>query len=730
MLVKLALGNVRRSLRDYAVYFVTIALGVAVFYAFNTIGAQSEFLSSSVSETLQFIADLLHGLTYFLAVVLGFLMVYANNFLVRRRKAEFGLYQVLGMTRGQVGRIMAVETLMASLAAFVAGLALGLLLSQLLVFVSAALFNETVNQFRFIVSKDALVTVAVCYAITFVVMLLFNLRTVSRLRLVELVRGGRANESVRLRRPVVCAVALVAAVGLVVWAYLRLLSQGFPVMMGVTEGAEGEANLQFLITTAMVTVGTFLFFWAAPTVLVEAAQRLHRLYLRDLNMFTVRQVASRINSSSAAMGVTAMVLFLALTSVTTGMSLATSLNDSLERCNPYTASVNVVYFGPRTMEGCDEEGNGAPVATATAPVDVMALYREHGIDFSAFDPQVAQGDTYVQPDGADSLVAVAKDAGLPRFWGDLNLEEAAATTVPTVEPLSSYNATRQLLGMEPVTLDDGSMLVTVDSAGTFSDFWNGAASCRPTLSVNGRELVLERAVTDRSASLFDSGAGNNTGTYVVPDAVAEGLAPTCSFVQFMVAPAQGKAFDEYFADHALPGSVLAAQGASVDEQQDADWVMVDGHAVGMFGMTNTFAQARAESGTLTGTVGYMAVYIGFVLVMSVAAVLAIQMLSGVADSSGRYRLLHELGCPRRLIDRSLLEQVLLYFLLPLAVAIGHSAVALTKIGEIVALITGFDIVGALAAGSVVLVVVYGGYMAVCWALSSATVRRAMAAARR
>ena len=735
MLVKIALGNVRRSLRDYAVYFVTIALGVAVFYAFNTIGVQGEFLSGSASETLLFIADLLHGLTYGLAVVLGFLMVYANNFLVRRRKEEFGLYQILGMTRGQVGLIMAVETLVASVAAFLVGLVLGLFASQLLVFVSAALFNETVKEFRFIVSGDALVTVASCFAVTFVVMLLFNLRTISRLRLVELVRGGRANESVRLRRPVLSAVALVVSVALIVWAYQRLLTMGFPVMLGSTTGEDGQANLQFAITTAMVTAGTFLLFWALPTVLVKGAESLKHFYLRDLHMFTVRQVASRINSSSAAMGVTAMVLFLAVTSVTTGMALATSLNDSLLRCNPYTASVNAFYFDSGNIQAYSSEGNGQAFAEATAPVDMAENYRRLGIDFDRFGVRTAQVNTYDQhvpgaPEGGTSLADVAKATGTMGFWKEYNLADVAADTYPVLEPLSSYNASRQLLGMEPVSLDEGSMIVTTDSPSTFGRFWDQVAASALPVSVAGRDLTVQEVVTDESAALFDSGVSQNIGTLVVPDDMVVGLAPATSFLQFMAPDDQVGAFDEYFDENSLPASALLARGESDADVERANWLMDDGRAVGTFTYSSTFASQRESSGSLTGLVGYMAVYIGFVLVMSVAAVLAIQMLSGVADSAGRYRLLNELGCPRGLQNRSLLSQVLFYFLLPLAVGVAHSAVALTKVGEIVSLVTPFDIVGATAAGALVFVVVYGGYMAVCWALSAGTVHRTVSEARR
>lgn len=175
MLTKIALGNMKRSYRDYAIYFLTIALGVAVFYAFNTIRCQADFLSASISSVILMVADLLTGVTVVLVFFLAFLMVYANNFIVRRRKKEFGLYRVLGMRTGQVVTIMAIETLLTSLVAFVAGIVLGVGISQLLVFVTAALFHDTVKNFTFIFSPEALLAVAVCFAVTFCVMLLLNL---------------------------------------------------------------------------------------------------------------------------------------------------------------------------------------------------------------------------------------------------------------------------------------------------------------------------------------------------------------------------------------------------------------------------------------------------------------------------------------------------------------------------------------------------------------------------
>ena len=138
MLCRLAWGSVARARRDYLIYLLTLTLGVTVFYAFNTISLQVDLANVNIEGLDEVLGELLGNLTVFLGAVMGFLMVYANNFIMKRRNKEFGLYQVLGMTRGQVARIMALETVIVSAAALVLGIILGVGLSQLRDFFTAS----------------------------------------------------------------------------------------------------------------------------------------------------------------------------------------------------------------------------------------------------------------------------------------------------------------------------------------------------------------------------------------------------------------------------------------------------------------------------------------------------------------------------------------------------------------------------------------------------------------
>ena len=305
MLCKLAWGNVRRAGKDYLVYLLTLTLAVTVFYAFNTISVQASIVLQEEGLP-ELLGSIMSGLTMFLALVMGFLMVYANGFIMKRRKKEFGLYQVLGMSRGQVSRVMALETAIVSGAALVLGIVLGVGFSQLMTFFTASLFKTQIADFHFFFSMKAFGITVGCLLAIFMVTLLFNLGVVRRAKVIDLMSAGRKNEAVKTRNPILSAVIFIMGAGLIGWAYYRLLRDGLPVDAAPSE--YDEALQQFMVTTGIVIAGTILFFFGFSGFLLKVLQSARGMYWRGLNMFTMRQLAAKVNTVSFSMAVIAIDL--------------------------------------------------------------------------------------------------------------------------------------------------------------------------------------------------------------------------------------------------------------------------------------------------------------------------------------------------------------------------------------------------------------------------------------
>lgn len=731
MLCKLAWGNVRRAGRDYLVYLLTLTLGVTVFYAFNTISMQVDIAGIDEKGLAQVMGSMLGDLTYFLAGVMAFLMVYANNFIMKRRKKEFGLYQVLGMGRGRVATIMALETVIVSVVAFVAGIVLGVGLSQLMTFFTASLFKTQIANFHFFFSVHAFNLTLACMLVMFVLTLLLNLRAVRRTKLIELMGVERRNESIKTRNPWIAIAIFAVGAVLVGVAYYRLLRDGFP--LTATDSKLQEAMNQFGITTAMVTVGTFALFWGLSGMLIKLLQSLRGVYWRGLNMFTVRQLAAKVNTVCFSMGVIAMLLFLAITSVTCGISIANVMNENLERYNPVDVSQTYVYYTPDTLDyykgykGYVNPSEADRMVLADTTVDLYPAWHGKGksagnndetgkkVNIADVAGEHVQIDSYLSypfggsnPSVTPSEMCKIMGEKLPKAFGGSN----ADTMGLYVTPASQYNKLRQMMGEEPVSIGRDQYLLTCDMGGELGDLYTKYMAGGHALTLGGHTL---KPATDKSdedtAAIANSAMGSNPGTVVVADELLSQLNLQPYSSNLLVNYKQG--MDTTEADESIKYTLL-------------DNLLVDGKEPGSWGVFITRSEMYTQAAQMNGMISYLAIYIGFVLVVACAAILSIQQLSNVADGSRSYRVLAQIGCDDRQIRHSVMAQQAVFFLFPLAVGLAHSFVALKVIIELVSIFGNMSIGGTVGLTCAIFLAAYGGYFLVTYLMSTGMVQAAIA----
>lgn len=740
MLCKLAWGNVRRAGRDYLVYLLTLTLGVTVFYAFNTVSMQVDIAGIEEAGLSEVMGTMLVYLTYFLAGVMAFLMVYANNFIMKRRKKEFGLYQVLGMGRGRVATIMALETVIVSVGAFVAGIVLGVGLSQLMVFFTASLFKTQIANFHFFFSVHAFNLTLACMFVMFVLTLLLNLLAVRRTKLIELMGAERRNESIKTRNPWIAIAIFAVGVVLVGVAYYRLLRDGFP--LTATDSKLQEGMNQFGITTAMVTVGTFALFWGLSGMLIKLLQSLRGVYWRGLNMFTVRQLAAKVNTVCFSMGVIAMILFLAITSVTCGMSIANVMNENLERYTPADMSQTYIYYTPDDLDRYKEYADPSEadrMVPADATVDLYSAWHGELVDpdndtesiyGKSADNSVETGKKVNIADVAGEHVQIDSYLSYPLGGSDPSVTPGemcktmgeklpkalegsnADTTGLSVTPASQYNKLRQMMGKEPVSIGRDQYLLTCDLGGELVDMYTKYMAGGHALTLGGHTL---KPATDKSdedtAAIANSAMGSNPGTVVVADELLSQLNLQPYSSSLLVNYKQG--MDTTEADESIKYTAL-------------DNLLVDGKEPGSWGLFITRSEMYVQAAQMNGLISYLAIYIGFVLVVACAAILSIQQLSNVADGSRSYRVLAQIGCDDRQIRHSVMAQQAVFFLFPLAVGLAHSFVALKVIIDLVSTFGHMSIGGTVGLTCAIFLASYGGCFLVTYLMSTGMVRAAIA----
>ena len=695
MYAKLAFGNVRRSLKDYGIYFATLVIGVCMFYAFNSITQQSAVLdmSARADKNMALLALLIGGVSVFLAIVMGFLVVYANRFLIQRRKKEFAIYLTLGMERGQVSRIIVLETLLVGLISLAVGLLLGYLFSQALLLVTAAMFSVKMTTFSFFFSPHAAFVTVACFGVMFLVSLVFNVGTVSRYKLIDLIAANRKNETAKLRSLPLSIALMVVAIACIVAAYILLHDIGLS--NGITP--------QFYVSTALVIIGTFLFFFSLSGVLLRVGQGNRSRYLRGLNMFTLRQLNNRVNTAWLSVSLVCLVLFLALTSACGGFSIVSAFNGAVDQATFFDASYSQYFGYTAKVSESLLKSEGAVSNETAAASDGYDMAKAFARDVEGWDEMVAATAqvNYYEADTTCGAVLDATDYEFPDGVSGDRMREVPLDVVS----LSQLNAVRALQGLDPVQLDGDEYLIWCDYD-TMKGFWrawlsqNGEGAL--TIfgqSLHAREGDIDQTVTETAAML------QNSGLIVVSDEVIpEGTHIRRTLLDVMFSGPR---------DQVDPRFQAAIEDAYPDHDDEGTWPYNQGA---------TALEMREQSVGLTAVVSYLAIYIGIILLITCAAILALQQLSEAADNVSRYALIEKLGAEQKMVDRALYRQIGVYFIFPLVLALAHSTVAMIEVSATVSLLGHFDIATPLATTALMALAFYGGYYLITCSISKNMIR--------
>ena len=684
MLLKLAVRNMRRSLRDYAIYFVTLLIAVTVFYAFNSVGDQQvmhDIAASNNANVIEFTGYMMNIFSVIVALVLGFLVIYANQLLITRRKREFGIYLVLGMRPGQVSRILLYETVFIGLGSLVLGLGLGILISQLLSFATAALFGVAMPQYQFSFSPGACIATLACFIAIFIVVAIFNVITVRRCKLIDLIGAKTKRQKIIIRNPWVCLVLFIVSLILIGLAYWQLDVNGMTLLF----------DAEFQRATVLMLVGSLLFFFSLSGFGIAVLTRLRGVYFKRLRPFTTRQVASKFNTSFVSIWVVCALLFFAITTFATGLGLIDAFTGDIDEANPYDASI--IAYGEETVY---ENGKGTKKPVDADISQTSAYLQQHVANWDTLVAASSQLDFYGLPDMTYGELMDAVNTHLSDAMSSTSMLNQGVCVVS----LTQFNDLLALSDKQPVTLSSGEYLVTNNMSAS-QDIANAVVAQHMPLPTPVGDLTPANRVDKTQLNDFDM--LSNALMMVVPDDVVATLAqaetPDTVYVNVMYAPRSN------------------AEDVFIDILDDVD-------APGVSTVI-TREQMVGQASGLRVMITYLAVYIGLVLLITTAAVLAIQLLSLTIDSLGRYRLLSKLGCDTRMLTRSLFEQVVIYFVAPLALAVCHSACAISVLSESLFAALGRDIFPSIAMAACLVVAIYGGYMLITYLSSRTTVKQAL-----
>lgn len=677
MLFKLSLSNIRKSLRDYAIYFVTLVIGVSVFYVFNAIGDQAVYMqvSENRDDIIELLTNTLSGISVFVAVLLGLIIVYANRFLMKRRNMEFALYLMLGMGKRKISAILFIETLLIGTGSIVVGLLIGIGISQLMSALVANFFEADMSSYSFCISNEAIIKTILYFLVMYIVVIFFNSITINHFKLIDLIQSKKKSEKIRLKNPILCILIFIVSAAVLAYAYYSVCNVD----------TIADSNITIYIALGIIT--TFFIFWSVSGLFLRMIMSMKNMYYKGLNCFTFRQISSKVNTAVMSMTVICIMLFVTICTLSSAFSIKNSMNANLNELCPADFEIEYQKFS-------DEEKK-KPI-----PTDIMEVYDHYGYDITEDFEEYVHFSSYM-----DSYFTFEKALG-EHYQEAKDSSPYAMFDVPeSIVKVSDYNELMKLYGREPITLQSDEFVII----GNFQT----AVSIRDKYLEKGDEInIFGHTLKSKYDSCQDgfiniSSQPLNQGVYIVSDDVIDESSVECDYF-----------IGNYNADTKEGKTEIEKELKGISEN-----VVKHMNDSGNYSINfDTKIEIAEATVGLSAMIAFIGLYIGIIFLISCAAIIALKQLSESVDNISQYEMLRKIGVEESDISKSLFRQTGIFFLMPLLLACVHSIFGMKFAMFILEIFGTGKLIESVASTSIVILLIYGIYFLVTYFCSKGIIK--------
>ena len=678
--IKLSFRNIKKSFKDYAIYFFTLILGVAIFYVFNSIESQTVLLdvTNSTHEVIDLMTNMLSGASVFVAFILGFLIIYASRFLIKRRNKEFGIYMLLGMSKRKISMILFFETILIGIISLAVGLGLGVLLSQLMSMLVANMFEADMTKYEFIFSSQACIKTIIYFGIMYAIVMLFNTVNIGKCKLIDLIQTNKKSEKVKMKNPMICTIVFIISAIALGYAY-------YMVTGGINETIKPPEDIFKPIVIGAVS--TFFIFWSLSGLILKIVTSMKNLYVKGLNTFTFRQLSSKINTTVFSMTIISLMLFVTICVLSSALSLKNSMTANLDELAPADIQLEKRVLNEDWLDqGYNEEqikNSKLSIREILEKFDFnIDSYLEESVEYNLYQTEeLTFGDT------------------LGDNWE--TIKNTYTSLIPynvadDIMTISDYNKVAKFYGNEEYTINEDEYIIVADYD-SMIEIRNVALKDNQEITVFGH--TLKPKYNECQYGFVEMASNHiNSGIIIVPDDIVD---------------------DNYIVYNSIIGNYYTD---SLDEQREIQEQIKNlvNNPISLeynLPSINSKVDISEASIGIGALVTFLGLYLGIVFLIASVAILALKELTESTDNKERYNMLRKLGADEKMINKSLFRQIAIFFMFPLLIAIIHSIFGITFCSYIIETFGNEQLLPSIIMTAIFIVVIYGGYFLITYLYS-------------
>ncbi len=603
----------------YIPFVLSCILTIMMYYMVSSLSMNPNMMNMIGGDVMQQILSL--GI-YVITVFAVIFLFYTNSFLIKRRKREFGLFNILGMEKKHLSIVIALESIIVFLVSMVLGIGIGILLDKAFYLLIAKMLNASIA-LGFYISYQSIVNSIILFFIIFLLMYVFSLIQINLSNPIELLHGDQHGEKEPKTK------WLLALIGLI------CLGTGYYMSVSIQDPVTAFAF--FMVAVILVVIGTYMLFTAGSIVILKLLRKNKRYYYKTNHFISVSNMIYRMKQNAVGLGNICILSTMVLVMLSTTISLWVGMNDIIETRFPRDITVSINSVDSNQALYTIDDMNYA-IEQAGIQTEDELVYRT--LSVSAFN----QGNTYT-------------------FGNEnMSLQDISNVVVLYFITLDDYNRTEGT----NVSLAPDEVLV----------FPSGKQFDHKTIDIASNTFKV-KGILDSIKADSDYSANLQNSMFVVVDSMD---------TLFMIDDLQKQAYGDNasYIHTSYDFNLSKSEEMSVKEATDALIANYPGDTTYM--MVDTQEGNYEDLLSLYASFLFIGIFLSFLFIMATVLIMYYKQITEGYEDKKRFEIMQKVGLNKREVKKTINSQVLTVFFLPLVVAAIHIVFAFPMIEKMLRLL--------------------------------------------